>query len=111
MAYFPFANAAEQKIDDNSFRYVLIHDGSMMAVRMRFLNAQDGPVSTHTHPHEQITYILKGSFRFVVDGEERVVGAGDSCHFASESPHGGIPLEDGCELLDVFTPIREDFLV
>lgn len=69
-----------------------------------------GGVGTpHTHPHEQVSYIVKGSFDFTLEGETRTVKAGDSIHIPSGAMHGTVALEDSV-ILDVFSPIREDFL-
>jgi len=64
----------------------------------------------HSHPHEQITIIEQGRVRFHVDGTERIVSAGDILHFPSHRPHGATVLEEPVVLIDIFTPIREDFL-
>ena len=63
----------------------------------------------HKHEHLQITYIAKGSFEFTIDGETKIVNQGDSVYMPSNSEHGVTCLEDGI-LVDVFNPMREDFL-
>ena len=47
---------------------------------------------------------------FTVDGEERVAAAGDVLHFPSGIRHGATMLDDEVVLIDIFSPIREDFL-
>ena len=94
-------------LDEKSRRKVLAHDGSMMMVEVTF--DKDGKGSIHTHPHEQITYVAKGSFVFTIDGVEHPVVQGDSLYFPSNTPHGCTALEDGI-LVDIFTPQRQDFL-
>ena len=64
----------------------------------------------HSHPHEQITIIEQGRVRFTVDGAERIVSAGDILHFPSNMQHGATMLDEPVVLIDIFTPIREDFL-
>jgi len=63
----------------------------------------------HSHPHTQITYVVSGRFSFTIDGETREVTAGDTLLKTGGVPHGCVCLEDGV-LLDIFTPMREDFL-
>ena len=64
----------------------------------------------HAHEgHEQVSYIVKGSFEVVVGEERKVVTAGDSFYAGINVPHGVVALEDSI-ILDVFTPLREDFL-
>jgi len=102
-------DVAFEKIDENTKRKVLAHDGTMMAVEVHF----DQPIATyepHWHFHEQITYVLKGKLEFFIDGVGQVVEAGDSIYFPSNVPHGCIVLEAGSVVLDIFTPQREEFL-
>lgn len=65
----------------------------------------------HSHEgHEQVSYIVKGSFEIVVGAGKKVVTAGDSFYVGLNVQHGVTALEDSV-ILDVFTPIREDFLI
>jgi len=57
-----------------------------------------------------LTMIEQGRVRFFVDGAERLVSAGDILHFPSGCPHGATMLDEPVVLIDIFTPIREDFL-
>ena len=66
-------------------------------------------VPTHDHEAEQMTYILQGALRFVVDGAEVVVREGEVLHIPSRVPHQAEALEDTFEL-DIFSPIRQDWL-
>jgi quercetin dioxygenase-like cupin family protein len=66
--------------------------------------------NVHSHPHEQITLVERGRVRFTVDGQERILSAGDVLHFPSGVPHGATMLDEEVVLVDIFTPVREDFL-
>jgi quercetin dioxygenase-like cupin family protein len=66
-------------------------------------------VPMHTHDSEQMTYILQGSLRFLVAGEEIIVREGEVLHIPSNTPHQAEALEDTFEL-DVFSPVRSDWL-
>lgn len=63
----------------------------------------------HAHPHEQMTYCLRGRFEFTVDGRRHPLGPGDTLRIPGGAMHGVVALEDGA-LLDAFTPLREDLL-
>jgi quercetin dioxygenase-like cupin family protein len=65
----------------------------------------------HTHPHEQMTLVVKGRVKFIIDGEVRIVSAGDVLHFPPNNRHGATMLDAEVVLIDIFSPIREDFLV
>ena len=88
-------------------RRVLAYNEQLMIVEVNFETGGVGAV--HTHPHHQNTYVRSGRFRFNVDGTDVEVGPGDTLAFASNQPHGTLCLEAGT-LLDIFTPMREDFI-
>ena len=92
-------------------RKMLASHGGLMMVEVAFHKASDDP-GLHSHPHEQIAYVLKGKFEFVIEGKDETyfLGEGDSIYFEPNVVHGGKPLVDGAVLLDVFTPQRDDFL-
>lgn len=79
----------------------------MMAVRVHFSAGARGAM--HTHPHKQLTQVLSGRFRFWPGKEMLEVAAGDSLCIPGNLEHGAQALEAG-ELLDVFSPLREDLL-
>ena len=66
-------------------------------------------VPMHSHESEQMTYILQGALKFLIDGEEITVREGDVLHIPSWVPHQAEALEDTFEL-DLFSPIRQDWL-
>ena len=66
-------------------------------------------VPIHAHDSEQMTYILQGALRFLVDGEEIVVREGEVLHIPSRLPHQAEALEDTLEL-DVFSPVRAEWM-
>lgn len=89
-------------------RKILGRGGRMMMVEVTFKKGAIGIV--HTHPHEQVSYIAKGSFEFDLNGNKQVIKTGDSVYIPSDEPHGVVALEEDSVIVDVFTPQREDFL-
>ena len=88
-------------------RRVLAYNEQMMMVEVHF---EEGAVgSAHTHPHLQSSYVLSGAFRFTIDGKDVEVRKGDTIAFPANIVHGTVCLEAGV-LLDVFTPMRADFI-
>lgn len=63
----------------------------------------------HTHPHEQCGYVISGKYLMTVEKEEFTLEAGDSYAVPGNVPHSFKVLEAG-EVVDVFTPHREDYL-
>lgn len=88
-------------------RRVLAYNEQQMIVEVHF--EEGGVGSVHTHPHVQSTYVKSGKFRFTIDGEDVEVAAGDTIAFPPDIPHGTLCLEAGV-LLDIFTPMRKDFI-
>jgi len=85
----------------------MVHGAATHLTEVRFVKG--ALVPEHRHPHEQTGYLVSGSLRFFGGGEDTVVGPGDCWTFASNVPHGAEALEDSV-LIEVFSPIREDYL-
>lgn len=94
-------------LDEKSRRKILCHGGTQMMVEVTF--DKGGVGAMHRHVHEQITYVVKGSFSFTIEDKTYEVHVGDSLYFPPNALHGCTALEDGV-LVDIFTPQREDFL-
>lgn len=106
---FVYDSDCEEEVLDTGVRRKVkgcIQD--LMVVELKWSKGQEGAV--HTHPHRQCDYILKGSFEANLNGEKRILKEGDCFYIEADVPHGLISLEDGGVILDIFTPMREDFL-
>lgn len=88
-------------------RKILAHTGELMCVENHFKKGAVGAL--HHHPHTQITYVVSGKFEFEIDGVKKVVQPGDTMLKKDSVEHGCVCLEEGI-LLDIFSPMREDFL-
>jgi quercetin dioxygenase-like cupin family protein len=87
-------------------RQVMSYSPAMMLVRHTM---QQGWVGTkHSHPHEQLVYIIKGGIRFEYPGGTFDARTGDSFLVPGGVEHQASAFEDS-EVLDVFTPMREDY--
>ena len=102
-------NSDVEKIDLGAgvSRKILAYDESIMSVEVSFERGAVGAM--HTHPHTQISYVLAGAFEATIDGETKVIRKGDTYVTAPNALHGVVCLEAGT-LLDIFTPMRADFL-
>lgn len=66
-------------------------------------------VPEHSHPHEQVGYLVSGTLTFVADGEERTVEAGDSYVIPGGEAHAAENRSDEEVFgLDIFSPPRTD---
>lgn len=94
--------------DQGVTRRVLAETDQLMVVSFRFNAGARGKL--HSHPHVQSTYVASGSFEFFRGGEAFNLKAGDSLVIPGGVEHGCLCLEKG-ELIDNFTPRRDDFLL
>jgi unsaturated pyranuronate lyase len=71
--------------------------------------APDARVPVHDHSHEQLGYVLEGELVLEIDGVEHLLGAGDAYRIAGGTQHAAWSYGP-CVVLDVFAPVREDYL-
>lgn len=89
-------------------RKVLSYSENIMSVELHFEKGSIGAL--HSHPHEQIGYIISGSLIYKEAGQEdKILSAGDTYYVAPNVEHGVVALEETM-LFDVFTPMRKDFI-
>ena len=106
----PFVRDGEaewQHAGDGVRRKILTYSDGVMMVRVRFEPGAVGP--PHSHPHVQCTLVESGSFDITISGRTERLQAGDSFLVPPNAVHDAKSPEGGT-LLDVFTPMREDFV-
>lgn len=96
-----------ETVADGVRRSITAYGEELMTVLVEFKKGSIG--SLHKHPHVQITYIQKGSFDVTIGGKTQILRGGDFYYVAPELEHGVTALDDGL-LVDVFTPMRKDFV-
>lgn len=67
-------------------------------------------VEAHAHPNEQVGMLLEGRARFFVGDEEQVLGPGDMYTIPGGVTHRVVALEEPVKALDIFHPIRDDYI-
>jgi|SRR5690625_3577756 len=80
---------------------------NIMMMEVQLEKGAEGNI--HSHPHEQITYCVQGTFQFTIENETHIIHTGQTIVIPSNKRHGVIALEAGI-LVDTFTPVREDLL-
>ena len=93
---------------DGAQRRVLSYGGNMMVVQFTF---DAGATSwLHSHPHEQVGYVVSGEIDFNLEGHAPVrLRAGGSYYVPPDVKHN-ITTYAPTVLVDVFTPLRQDFI-
>ena len=87
-------------------RQFVAGEKSMLA---RLLLRTGCSVPLHSHENEQITYILQGALKCIIESKEYVVRAGEVLVIPSNTPHSAEALEDTIDL-DIFCPPRADWI-
>ena len=96
-----------ENVDETVKRKILGYDEKIMMVKVFFRKGGIGYV--HKHPHSQVTYVESGKFEVQIGEQKKVLNGGDCYYIPPEVEHGAINLEEGV-LIDVFSPMREDFI-
>jgi len=96
-----------ERPDEKIQRQVYGYDDKIMLVKAKF--EKGGVGQLHKHPHSQVTYVESGVFEMHIGDETRIIKAGDGYYVPPEVVHGCVCLEAGL-LIDVFSPLREDFI-
>ena len=71
--------------------------------------APNAVVPEHAHPNEQMGICLRGSGTFTVGGETREIRPGTTWRIVGNVPHDLVVGPEGAEVIDVFTPTRDDW--
>lgn len=88
-------------------RQVYGYDDKIMLVKAHF---EKGGIGTlHEHHHSQVTYVESGVFEMTIGDETKTLKKGDGYYVPPHVIHGCICIEEGL-LVDVFSPLREDFI-
>lgn len=97
---------AKVQIDPLATRQA-IHGAAMTVARFEI--SRGGGVPVHSHPNEQISMVQQGRVKFVLNGIESILGAGETVHIPANAPHSAEALEDAI-VIDLFSPPREDWI-
>ncbi len=96
-----------EEVGNGVRRKIMAYDDLIMLVKAEFQEGSIGPI--HDHHHSQVTYVESGAFEVTIGKEKKVLKTNDAFYIPPHTPHGAVCLEEGV-LLDVFSPIREDFM-
>lgn len=101
------ANNAYEK-SNNYMRKVLCGNNIMLTENIVFPKKT---IPKHSHPHEQMVYVIKGECMFYLENKKYLLKAGSSIHVPENSEHKVVNTQNSeLHTLDVFTPIRRELL-
>ena len=105
---FTWDDMPAEQVTDTFSRKMVVGKNEML----RWLELKPGcKVPEHSHENEQISHVLKGRLRFVVDEETIEVGPGEILLIPPLAAHSAEVLGEETVLdYDIFSPIRSDWL-
>jgi quercetin dioxygenase-like cupin family protein len=106
MTIYPNAEATPVEMLPGIIRRTLADGATMMLCEVTLEAGAEVPA--HTHPHEQVGYVVRGRLEMIIDGRRTEVPSGDSYYAPGDVPHGARALETTV-VIDVFNPPREDY--
>ncbi len=110
MGFIKQQNEPRESIGEGRERYLGHTDTLMMVV----IDFNDGPTAEadppHSHPHEQMSYVVSGELIVHIGETQEQLGPGDMFTVPPDVPHTVRLLTEQVRLVDCFTPLREDFL-
>jgi quercetin dioxygenase-like cupin family protein len=101
------ADLTWEQVGEGIKRKIMSYDERLMLVKVAFETGGIGAV--HQHHHTQITHVESGVFEVEIDGEKQMLKTGDGFYIPPNVWHGAVCIEAGV-LIDVFSPMREDFI-
>ncbi len=105
----PFLNLVNIPVTDiiEGYHAKFIHTATMT---FSYIDVDaNSALPLHSHPQEQVSQVIEGRFQLTVDGDVRILEPGDVAVIPSNIEHGGVAITN-CKLLDVFSPVRQDYL-
>ncbi len=101
------ADVPWEQVGEGLSRQILTFDDKIMLVKVRFETGAVGKL--HEHHNSQVTYVESGEFEMTIGSDVKTIKAGDSYYIPPHVMHGCVCKAPGV-LLDMFSPLREDFL-
>ncbi len=96
------------QVNEGMQRRLLSYGGSLMMAQFSFEAGATAP--WHSHPHEQISYVVSGEIDYCVEGAEPAhLTAGASFYVPSNVTHRVVAYAPSV-LVDTFTPTRDEFI-
>lgn len=99
-------NAVNKQFLGIDFEVLAIGKESMVT---KMLYKESDFVPFHKHPNEQNGYVISGQYKLIFDKKESIITTGDSYSIPANMEHSMEIIEAG-EIIDVFTPVRQDYL-
>ncbi|MDJ0820116.1 MAG: cupin domain-containing protein [Desulfobacterales bacterium] len=100
------SKASRQLVEGVELTALVHGDKTLMG---QFKIVKGAAVPLHSHPHEQTGFMVSGKLRFNVAGNITEAEPGDSWCISGDVEHSAEALEDSV-VIEIFSPVREDYL-
>ena len=101
-----WADIEPEQLNPLTARQYIVGTNVMLA---RLVLKKGSHVPRHSHFHEQISHVVEGALKFMIEGKEVVVRSGDILCIPPHVPHEVFAMEDSVAL-DIFNPPRQDWI-
>jgi quercetin dioxygenase-like cupin family protein len=79
-------------------------------IMLSYLTLDEGAdIPLHKHPHEQAGILLEGKLSLTIGEDTRLCEPGNLFIIPPNTPHAAKPVDGPAVVLDVFSPVREDY--
>ncbi len=100
-----FSDIATKEVAPGFFSKLIHTDNNTI----NFIDVKAGSsIPLHQHVHQQCSFVIEGKFEMTVDGDTQILDPGFFAIIPSNAVHGGAALTD-CKIVDIFSPVREDY--
>jgi len=103
----PYEEIPLTKLTEGAFSHLL--RGKNILVSFLTMNAHS-VFELHSHPQEQIMIVIEGYCDEIIDGKIYRVREGDVLHLPPNVVHGAFIGDVDCKVIDIFSPVREDYI-
>ncbi|MBR5337454.1 MAG: cupin domain-containing protein [Lachnospiraceae bacterium] len=105
--FFKFDETTVHQLAPDCVRHVLARTENLLNCRLDMQKGHTAP--SHSHPHEQCTYVISGKIEITAGNDKSILYPGDSVSFGPNIEHKYLVLEDSV-VLESFTPMRNDII-
>ena len=106
VTHYRWDDIAAEQINPTISRQYITADRVTVA---RFELKRGAVVPQHAHENEQVSYIISGALKFMLEGRDIIVRGGEVLHIPPNVPHAAEAVEDTLAI-DVFSPLRQDWV-
>jgi len=106
MKHFRWDEIATEKVNEKFVRK-LAWEGRLMIAWMEC--KQGCVVPPHSHTNEQLTFVVRGKWRFEIAGKELTVGPNEMVYIPPDTVHSAVAVEH-LVAYDIFSPPRQDWI-